>query len=985
MRHACEFIRLKDQAGLELPNCEIRENPLFGFRMPKQSPAAFIARWSKSTRKETAAYQDHFRDLCALVGYTPTGEEEAGLFQQHVKKNTGEAGFSDVWLKGKFAIEYKSPGADLDKAYLQLLEYREDLGNPPILGVCDTRRLRLITNFTGSKPRKIEIGPEEFGTEEALRVLGLLFNDPQGLDPSKQVARVTLEAAREVGALATRLEAQGHSQMEVAHFLMKVIFVFFAAHATLLPKGVVTQLFEGAIKKPDLAKDFLERLFKAMRKGDGGSAFLGEEIWWFNGGLFEDARALPLNLDDLKILQRVAALDWTGVDPVIFGNLYEYGLGTVDRARRGVHYTSREDILTLLEPTLFRPLRRRWETLRAATDSALAKGAKGKAKKALEAALEAFREDLGKVQVLDPACGSGNFLLVALQGLLNLEEEVVHYLAQHFHQGQTALAWSFRTGPLQLHGIEVLEFPKELASVVVWIGHLQWLISRGYFHREEPILTNLDPIKLGDALALPWPEVDVIVGNPPFIGSKKLRENLGDQAVDALFANWRGKVPREADYVCYWFERARKHILAGKARRAGLLSTNSIRQGKNREVMDLISESLEIFYAESDRPWNLKGAAVRVSMVGFGHRDEGEPTILDGSVVDRIYPNLSSTFDPSRAKRLRDNRGLSFMGDTKGGPFDVPGQLAKDWLTLPLNPNGRPNSDVLKPWANGQEITGRPQGKWILDFGMGPLASGQEPIPGVLHLADSELSYYSAPYAYAKQHVLPAWAASRTGHRREWFVHAEPRPAMRSALNGLTRFLVTPCVSKHRIFAWLKGDVLPDHALIVFANSEDSWFGILQSRIHDMWALAMCSFLGVGNDARYTPNSTFETFPLPQGFRTSPPHPIAQAGKALHEAREAWLNPPGASQEHLNSRTLTTLYNSRERGQETWLNNLHRDLDVAVLQAYGWGDLAAPLFSEEERLRASNQEGEALGLALSQTAPGLELLHRLLALNNSRP
>ena len=517
----------------------------------------------------------------------------------------------------------------------------------------------------------------------------------------------------------------------------------------------------------------------------------------------------------------------------------------------------------------------------------------------------------------------------------------------------------------------------------MWIGHLQWLISHGYWHREEPILTKLDPIQLGDSLSVPWPVVDVIVGNPPFIGSKKLRENLGDANVDALFTAWRGQMPREADYVCYWFEKGRQQVLAGKARRVGFLSTDSIRHGKNRVVLDRIAEAPGIFFAESVRPWNLKGAAVKVSMVGFGARDEGEPIVLDGQVVTQIHSNLSATFDPSKAKRLQETQGMSFMGDTKGGPFDIPGDQARSWMALPLNPNGRPNADVLKPWANGQEITGRPQDLWILDLGMGAASGPQQTIPGMLHLSDHDLAYYAAPYAYAKKHIHPAWASSRTGNRREWFVHAEPRPAMRKALHGLKRYLATPCVSKHRIFAWMEGEVLPDHALIAFATDADAWFGLLQSRIHEIWTLAICSALE--DRPRYTPNTTFETFPLPAGFKTTPSSAIEASGKKLNLERNAWLNPPGATEQELKKRTLTALYNEREAGRATWLNNLHRDLDRAILEAYGWQDLTEPLFAEEDVLQAANTEGDALGLALGRMPPGLELLNRLLALNQSRP
>jgi hypothetical protein len=455
----------------------------------------------------------------------------------------------------------------------------------------------------------------------------------------------------------------------------------------------------------------------------------------------------------------------------------------------------------------------------------------------------------------------------------------------------------------------------------------------------------------------------------------------------------------------------------------GLLATNSLRQGKNREVLERILRDTTVFFAESDRAWTLEGAAVRVSMVGFGAMESGELRMLDGREVLAISSELASTIPLDSAQQLPENRGISFMGNIKAGPFDIPGQLAAEWLALPANPNGRPNSDVLKPWRNGEDITGRPAGKWIIDFGL-PLGPKASPVPGMLHLTEAEASFYEAPFRYAEATVKPMRAVTRTGTRRPWFVHREPGSGFRRALFGLQRFLATVIHAKHRLFVWMPGNVTASHSFIVFATDEDAMFGLLHSRIHEVWALAMGSFIGVGNDARYTPNTTFETFPFPAGWRVSgkdqantdkanePLAPkeklatkntkdtkktfsvpfvanpflpsVAEAAQLLHEARERWLNPEGASEAELKKRTLTALYNDREAGRASWLNHLHRELDRAVLAAYGWSDLAEPLFAAEDALRAANPKGDALGLALGRTEPGQALLGRLLALNLER-
>ncbi len=943
------------------------------------TPESFIAKWSKSELKERSACQEHFLDLCHLVGHpTPAEADPTGqsyCFERFAEKLDGSDGFADVWKRGHFAIEYKGRRKDLGAAYEQLLRYREDLDNPPLLVVCDTDRLVVHTNFTNTAKLTHELNLENLADPGSLALLRALFYAPEKLKPGTTIAFVSEEAARRVGQLAAILEGRGHGRMDTARFLMRLVFALFAEDADLLPEKLVESLLTEGLRKPSMACPLLEKLFTAMRDGDDGMAFT-REIPHFNGGLFEDPSALPLETGDLEMLVGVAKLDWSTIDPAIFGNLYEYGLGAESRSKRGVHYTSREDILHLIEPVLLRPWRGRWAALRAEVEAKLAAKPKAAALATLQRRVEDFRESLGQVQILDPACGSGNFLVVAMQRLLDLELEVVRFQAELFH----ARALSFHVGPQQLHGIEILEFPHALASVVVWIGHLQWLRLHGYRIQERPILKKLQPIAHGDSLELPWPQVDVIIGNPPFIGSKRLRSALGDAAVDALFERWDGRVARESDYVCYWFEKAREAVAGGRAKRVGLLATNSIRQGKNRVVLEHILADSQVFFAESDRDWVLEGAAVRVSMVGFGAMEVGESRVLDGVEVATINPDLSSSLELSRAVRLVELRGFSFMGNIKAGPFDIPDDLARQWLALPINPNEHSNSDVLRPWVNGIDITRRPLRRWVIDFGM-PLPRGAVPTPGMMHLSEHEASFYEAPFHYAESRVKPMRAVTRTGDRRPWFVHREPCTGMRKALFGLSRFLVTPTVAKHRLFAWVDGGTLPDHQLIVFATDQDAMFGLLQSRIHELWALAMCSFLGVGNDPRYTPNTTFETFPFPDGFRETPPGAVAEAARKLHEARERWLNPEGASEAELKKRTLTALYNAREAGQAAWLNHLHRDLDRAVLAAYGWSDLAEPLFAAEDALRAANPKGDALGLALGRTAPGQELLHRLLRMN----
>jgi hypothetical protein len=285
-------------------------------------------------------------------------------------------------------------------------------------------------------------------------------------------------------------------------------------------------------------------------------------------------------------------------------------------------------------------------------------------------------------------------------------------------------------------------------AVLMWIGYIQWLHDNGFGIPSSPILKPLHTIQhrdailnveAGGAIVQPeWPEVDVIIGNPPFLGSRLLRRGLQDDYVDLLFRLYDGQVSREADLVTYWFERAREHLSEGKAQRAGLLATQAIRGGANRRTLERIKETGEIFMAWSDREWILDGAAVHVSIVGFGDNDGLDP-LLNGHPVKTINANLTSETDLTEAKRLKENLGLCFQGAGKVGPFEIDAETAQAFLLAP-NPHGKPNSDVVRPWVNASHTTGRPSGLWIIDFGM---------------LSEAEAALYEKPFEYLRRVVQP--------------------------------------------------------------------------------------------------------------------------------------------------------------------------------------------------------------------------------------
>ena len=512
-----------------------------------------------------------------------------------------------------------------------------------------------------------------------------------------------------------------------------------------------------------------------------------------------------------------------------------------------------------------------------------------------------------------------------------------------------------RVGPENVFGIELNPYAAELARVSVWIGEIQWMRRNGFEAARNPILRPLSNIENRDAVLAPdgtradWPEADVVVGNPPFLGDRRMISVLGEQYVARLRAAYSDQIPGRSDLVCYWFAQAVERLSSGTLTRAGLVATNSISGGNNLPTLQMVASRSEIWAAWRDEPWVTEGAAVRVALLMFGKA----PTpvrYLDGELVPTILPTLRSGVALSQAVGLEENKRVCFIGTQKNGPFDVAGETARGWIAAPLNPNGRPNLDVLRPWTNGSAIVRRDPDQWIIDFGC--------------TIPEHDAALYELPFAHVTENVRPTRLhLRRDWHRRKWWLHGDPRPAMRMALESKSRYLVTSRVAKHRLFVWRHSRVLPDSAVAAIAREDDTTFGILHSCFHELWSLRMGTSLE--DRPRYTPSTTFETFPFPEGLTPNIPaadyaadpraQTIAAAAARLNDLREAWLNPPDLvrripevvpgypdrilpvddkAERELKKRTLTNLYNARP----AWLDHAHKALDEAVANAYGWGD-----------------------------------------------
>jgi type II restriction/modification system DNA methylase subunit YeeA len=961
------------------------------------TPAEFIAKWRENKLSERAGAQPHFIDLCNLLGVDTPSDPDNYCFERGAKRTGAGRGWADVWMRHRFAWEYKAPQANLDAALKQLMTYALALDNPPLLVVSDRLRIEIHTHFTGTPSEMHTIALADIGTPENLQKLKWLFTDTEKFKPERTRTAITLQAAKLIGDLAWQLQQRDHDPHKVAHFLNKIIFCLFAEDAKgpasepLLPNQIFSTVLQNGRKDISRFERQLKNLFKAM--SDRNGEFGEHLIQWFNGGLFDDDLTLPLISDDIDRLINVSLLDWSAIEPSIFGTLFERGLDPAKRSQLGAHYTDPVSIMRIVNPVIVEPLLSEWQIEKDAIATSMAvfhefenskkSTEKTKATRSLKDATVryiAFKEKLKAFKVLDPACGSGNFLYLALQALKDIELRV------GLEAEELGLERGFpEVGPQSMYGIEISPYAAELAKVTVWIGDIQWMLKHGFAPSKEPILKTLDQIECRDALVnnvttntvvngqptkheqithAQWPVVDVIIGNPPFLGDKKMRAELGDAYTEDLRELYKHWVPGGADLVCYWFANAQHAIETGRSKRAGLVATNSIRGGANRTVLDRVVQQSVVYCAWSDEDWINDGAAVRVSIVCFAASETGVAA-LNGELVKRINADLTSdqSANLTDVSALRQNSLTAFIGTSKKGKFEIEGDVARNWLNQP-NPHGQPNSLVLRPWANGLDVVRRWSDSWIVDFGAS--------------MSQEAAALFELPFAHVRLVVKPARdQVNNEQEKRKWWLHARGLQDMRFALAKCSRYLITPRVSKYRLFAWMHPSTLPDSATVAFARSDDEAFGVLQSRIHELWALRLGTSLE--DRPRYTPTTCFETFPFPEGltpnlkpeeYTNRYAGEIAAAAKRLNGLRENWLNPPEwvdvvpevvkgypdriiprpEFAKAIKERTLTNLYNARQKGEVQWLDDAHRALDAAVAKTYGWDDYT-PEMPDDEILR----------------------------------
>lgn len=968
-------------------------------------PTEFIKKWQAAELKERSASQAHFLDLCKLLEVEdPISADPKGdwfTFERGASKTSGGEGWADVWRKGCFAWEYKGKKKDLDKAFDQLLQYSIALENPPLLIVSDMARFRVHTNWTNTVQQVHEFELHDLLDAKTRDLLRNCFLDPERLRPAKTRQALTEEAAKKFATLAQRLRDRGHDAGTVAHFVNRLVFCMFAEDVDLLPNKMFQRVLEHSLKVPEEFRENAELLFNAMASKTINKVGL-EKVEWFNGGLFDNGDALDLETQDVEDLFEAAKLDWSEIDPSILGTLFERGLDPDKRSQLGAHYTDRDKIMQIVNPVIVDPLLAEWAKVKVGIQAALEKAQSAKSRSAqTKAEIEAerlhtaFLERLRGFRVLDPACGSGNFLYLSLLALKDIEHRT------NLEAEALGLPRGFPTiGPESVKGIELNPYAAELARVSVWIGEIQWMRRNGFEAARNPILRPLDTIENRDALVefnsdtniwteATWPSVDVIVGNPPFLGGKSMKSALGEESTNIIRSIYGHRLTAFSDLVCYWFEKAREMIANGNVRYCGLVSTKAIAKNANLPVLQKLAEDATIFDAWGNEPWVVNGAAVRVSIVCFAASDIAQQRFrLDGSEVDRINPNLTSGIDTSRVARLKENEGTVFIGVQQSGPLTVSHAKFESLAKAPINPNGFANTKVLARYVTTEDLVGRPSNRFLLDFPTG--------------LSEAEASAFEAPFEYlAKESYdpfrngklinFPVYRKGTASQNSSWWEPHRVRPELRKALTKVKSYVATGETTEHRVFRFLPSNAVPDKSLYAFPYAGFVGFGILQSSFHEVWCTYFGNRIGAGNQRRYNASYVYLTFPFPEGLTPdisadeysadTRAQSIAQAAAELNRLRENWLNPPDLVErvpevvagypdrllpkddkaaKELKKRTLTNLYNARP----AWLDHAHKRLDEAVAEAYGWGDdwRAGKLTDDEilGRLFRLNQERAAL-------------------------
>lgn len=912
----------------------------------------FLKRWKGNTGSERANFQSFMRDLCTLLDlpHPDPGEgdttQNAYVFERFIASarvdgNTDNR-YIDLYRRDCFVLEGKQTGKELasrsqqnavNAAVAQAERYIRGLpqeevehGRPPFIVIVDVgNAIYTYSEFsrTGGNyvpfpdPRHYEIRLDDLHKPDIQHRLRQLWLEPDQLDPSKHAARVTREVSTKLAELAKSLEHSGYDVERVASFLKRCLFTMFAEDVELLPKASFQNLLiDIKDRNPEAFPHAVKALWETMNAG-GYSERLMQTIKRFNGGLFKDIDPIPLNVQQIQLLIDAAKADWRFVEPAIFGTLLERALDPRERHKLGAHYTPRAYVERLVMPTLIEPLREQWGDIRGAAETLLRQGKKDKALQEVQA----FHYQLCQTRVLDPACGSANFLYVALEHMKRLEGEVLGFISE-LTQGQGVLeSEGLTVDPHQFLGLEINPRAAQIAELVLWIGYLQWhyrlndrldlpepilrdfkniecrdaLIE--YDSREPQLDDNGEPVTIWDGTSMKvspttgelipdeagrakvyryhnprrteWPEAEYIIGNPPFIGASTMRRSLGDGYVDAVRQVFKGVVPDSADFVMYWWHTAAERVRHGQAKRFGFITTNSLRQIFNRRVLEPhlgdTKKPLSLAFAVPDHPWvdGIDGAAVRIAMtVGVAGEQPGQ--------LRQVAKETSNENREAREVQLSERVGKLFANLTIGAdvlgaqPLDANSGISQRGFEL-----GNSGFIVTPEEAEALGLGEREGLEHVIrDYRHGRDLTQKPRGVKAIDLyglnADEVRERYPAIYQWVRERVKPERDHNRDPKLREkWWLHRRLRGDLRNMLAGLPRYISTVVTTKHRLFTFMDEDIFPDDGLVNITVDRAEVMGVLSSRIHVAWALAAGGRLGVGNDPRYNKTRCLETFPFP--------------------------------------------------------------------------------------------------------------------------
>ena len=1071
----------------------------------------FIGRWEKSGGSELANFQMFANELCKLLDLSPPdASQELNEYNDYVFERRVDYKFDDgttarrridLYKRDSFVLEAKqsakrakakqvdpqqpdllpedatqvkagtatrsTPGwhRAMRAAKQQAVDYARALpkehGWPPFILVVDVGYvIEVYADFSGQGKNYAQF-PDRAGysiplaglRDPAIRDrLRAIWTEPYSLDPARHSAEVTRDIAERLARIARNLEGKHHPK-EVAEFLMRCLFTMFAEDVGLLPERGFEKLLGEIAETPEHFAPALESLWRVMDEG-GYAHHLKATVKRFNGALFRNRKAIALGKDDIRELQIAAGRDWRDVEPAIFGTLLERALDKHERSRLGAHYTPRAYVERQVVPTIIEPLRTDWEEALAHAHALEGEGRHDAALKTISD----FHHKLCTTRVLDPACGTGNFLYVSLELMKRLEGEVLDALADLGEKTSRLALEGVTVSPRQFYGLEINPRAVAIADLVLWIGFLKWqlrtvkaesigepvLQAYGTIKEQDAILAwdkqellrdeNGVPLSRWDGVTMKlhpitgeeipdpdatvefyryvnprradWPEAEFIVGNPPFIGGKDMRAELGNGYAEAAWKA-RPKLPGGADFVMHFWDEAATLLLRkpaqGKSnplRRFGFITTNSVTQTFSRRVIERharAKEPLSLIYAVPDHPWQKAAgkAAVRIAMTvaargaenGTLATVERESALnTDTPIVElreragKINGNLKIGVDITAVQPLLANELISSPGvKLHGSGFIVTPQQA---ATLGLGATPGLEKHIL-PYRNGRDIAQRPRGVMVID--LYPLS------------VDEVRDRFPSVYQHVAERVKPereakvGRSADMAEYARNWWLFGKVRSELRPVLEPLARYIATIETSKHRFFQFLDANTRPDNKLINIGVEDGAALSILSSRLHVHWSISSGNWLGVGNDPVYAKTKTLNPFP----FAVSE---TAEAHNTLGDRLDSFRKVRLADHDFL---TMTALYNVLERVRElengcdvpplsakerdiheagliSVLKDIHDDIDRAVFEAYGWADLIPALVGKpgatapSPHKTAEHEEAEE------------ELLARLVDLNRDR-